>query len=125
VSFYEQYVHEYRSVLYLIEQTLSLDKGDPGCDTHERLRLLREDVLASFVHVTERMQTQVRQGKMEVDMVLAAMVRECCDKLAALEQRCSTNGEASDDPEQRRQALVRPADDLFLMACQRALNGAH
>lgn len=123
VSLYEQYVREYRTVLHLLEQTLTNLVDDPACDTLERLRLLREDVVASFIHLTERMQAQVRQGQVEVDVVLAALVRECCDGMAALEIHCTVDDERHDDPELRRQAIVRPAEKLFQQACQRMLKG--
>jgi hypothetical protein len=124
VSFYEQYVREYRTVLHLLEQTLTNGSDDPACDALARLHLLREDVIASFIHITERMQTQVQQGQMQVDVVLAAMVRECGDKMAALNERCAVADELQDDPARRRQAIVQPADKLFQQACQRMLKGS-
>jgi hypothetical protein len=124
VSLYEQYIREYRSVLYLVEQTRSLRGGDPDCDAQERLRLLQEDLVASFVHVTERMQMLVRDGKLEVDVVLAALVRECCDRLALLDRCCVGMDGQHGDPELRRLELVRPADELFKIACRRMLKGS-
>jgi hypothetical protein len=124
VSFYEQYLREYHSVLQLLEQTLANRRSNPDCDEQMRLRLLREEVVAAFIHVTERMQSLVLQGLMEVDVVLAALVRECCESLATLEERCAIVDEDEPDPATRRQTLVRPADRLFQDACQRMLKRA-
>jgi hypothetical protein len=123
VSFYEQYLREYRSVVQMLVQTLANRHADPECDELSRLRLLHEEMVATFIHLTERMQDTVRRGQMEVDVVLAALVRECCDRLATLEQRCELRGEHQENAELRRQNLVRPADNLFQFACTRMLKG--
>ena len=121
VSFYEQYVSEYRSVLHLVDQILAHRKQDAVDAAPARRRLLGEDAVKAFVHVTQRMQALVLQGLLEVDVVLAALVGECCDKLTTLREQRANAGPSQD---LRSQALTLPAAELFRLACQRLLKGA-
>ena len=82
--FYQQYLEGLRSVLHLLDQILANDNQDPACDSHERLRLLFEDVTVTFNHVMECMQAQARLDGLEIDDELD----ECCAKLALLRDRC-------------------------------------
>ena len=117
---YEQYVREYRSVLHIVDQILEPRGVDAVGAAQARRHLLGEDAVAAFVHITERMQAQVSQGRMEVDVVLAALVYECCEKLTLL----GAGGDA-DEPDAdggaRRAQLILPAERLFRGACQRLL----
>lgn len=85
-----------------------------------RRHLLGEDAVTAFVHITERMQAQVSQGRMEVGVVLAALVYECCEKLTLLGEGGSADEPDADDGS-RREQLIRPAERLFRGACQRLL----
>jgi hypothetical protein len=87
--FYQQYLEGLRSVVHLLDQILANDNRDPACDSHERLRLLFEDVTVTFNHVMECMQAQARLGGLEIDGELDTMLDECCTKLALLRERCA------------------------------------
>ncbi|MBP1202488.1 hypothetical protein JOD97_000502 [Duganella sp. 1411] len=119
---YEQYVREYRSVLSLVDQLLAPQALDPAEAVRARRQLLGEDAVTAFVHVTERMQAQVAAGRMEVDVVLAALVYECCDKLTSLGEAQVAAPASAGERDQRRRRLVRPAERLFHGACQRLLS---
>ena len=118
---YELYVREYRSVLQLIDRGLKVRGSDPATAVRARRELLGRDALAAFIYVTERMQAEVSDGKLEVDVVLAALVYECCDKLTLANEE---NGEADgqgNGQDQRRRQVISPAGRLFHGACQRLL----
>ena len=117
---YEQYVREYRSVLHLVDQILEPRGMDPAGAAQARRHLLGEDAVTAFVHITERMQAQVLQGRMEVDVVLAALVYECCEKLTLLGEGGGADEPDADDGS-RRERLILPAERLFRGACQRLL----
>lgn len=118
---YEQYVREYRSVLHLIDQILAPRGMDTAGAIAARRNLLGEDAVTAFIHITERMQAQVSQGRMEVDVVLAALVYECCDKLTVLGSDSAVEREAVGGAVQHREHLISPARRLFHGACQRLL----
>lgn len=118
---YEQYVREYRSVLHLIDQILAPRGMDTAGAIAARRNLLGEDAVTAFIHITERMQAQVSQGRMEVDVVLAALVYECCDKLTVLGADSAVEREDVGGDVQRKERLISPARRLFHGACQRLL----
>ena len=118
---YEQYVREYRSVLHLIDQILAPRGMDTAGTVAARRHMLGEDAVTAFIHITERMQAQVSQGRMEVDVVLAALVYECCDKLTVLGANGAVERDAAGVGVQRREHLISPARRLFHGACQRLL----
>lgn len=118
---YEQYVREYRSVLSLVDQLLAPQRLDAAEAVRARRQLLGEDAVTAFVHITERMQAQVAAGQMEVDVVLAALVYECCDKLTSLGEEQGAAPASFGERDQRRRRLVMPAERLFHGACQRLL----
>jgi hypothetical protein len=118
---YEQYVREYRSVLHLVDQILAPRGMDAAGAAQARRHLLGEDAVAAFVHITERMQAQVSGGLMEVDVVLAALVYECCEKLTLLGKGGSDDEPDDADGSPRGERLLLPAERLFRGACQRLL----
>ena len=118
---YEQYIREYRSVLSLVDQLLAPQAMDPASVVKARRQLLGEDAVTGFIHITERMQAQVAAGLMQVDVVLAALVYECCDKLTLLGEEQAAAAASPGELDQRRRRLVMPAERLFHGACQRLL----
>lgn len=118
---YEQYIREYRSVLSLVDQLLAPQAMDPASVVKARRQLLGEDAVTGFIHITERMQAQVAAGLMQVDVVLAALVYECCDKLTLLGEEQVAATASPGELDQRRRRLVMPAERLFHGACQRLL----
>jgi hypothetical protein len=119
---YEHYVREYRSVLHLIDQMLASRGTDPAGAVQARRHLLGEDAVAAFIHITERMQAEVSQGRLEVDVVLAALVYDCCDKLTLLGEDDAVEHAAGPGRGERKQHLLSPARRLFHGACRRLLH---
>lgn len=118
---YELYVREYRSVLQLIDQGLDRRGTDPAAAVRARRELLGRDALAAFIYVTERMQAEVSDGKLEVDVVLAALVYECCDKLTLADEEDGEGGDRGNGRDHSRRQVISPAGRLFHGACQRLL----
>lgn len=118
---YEQYVREYRSVLQLIDQILEPRGMDRASAVEARRDLLGEDAVTAFIHITERMQAEVSEGRLEVDVVLAALVYECCDKLTRIEAVSAVERGTVGTGGLRREQLISPARRLFHGACQRLL----
>ena len=119
---YEQYVREYRSVLHLIDQMLEDRDMNTAEVVEARRQMLGEAAVATFIHITEHMQTEVAQGRLEVDVVLAALVYECCDKLTLLGEGGDAGDGAGFGAARRPEHLLSPARRLFHGACQRLLN---
>ena len=119
---YEHYVREYRSVLHLIDQILEHRGMDPAGAVQARRHLLGEDAVTAFIHITERMQEEVSRGRLEVDVVLAALVYDCCDKLTLLGEGGAVERAARPGDGRHREHLISPARRLFHGACQRLLN---
>lgn len=86
-AFYQQYMAGLRSVLHLLDEILAKRLEAPPADLQLRLRLLFEDSARTYEYVLRRMGERERQGIVEIDGALAAIMEECRLKLAELGRR--------------------------------------
>ena len=119
VAALRQYAAEYRTILRAMQLLLDApaDALAPR-DLSPQLELLGVQVLHAFVHVTERLYRQVREQQLRLDLVVATLLHEGCDRMAALSVRFAAGSGCLAQVTQDAAELARRADVLFQKACR-------
>ncbi|RFP13154.1 hypothetical protein D0T25_23605 [Duganella sp. BJB488] len=121
----QHYRTEYQMVvraMKLLMETVEVSERQ-GRTSNEQLLELSADLVSVFASLSERLLAQVRRRELEIDLVLAALIREGCDCMANVTARITRGDPRAHLVASQSRVMDGHAALIFERSCVRALAG--